>query len=319
MLGPDSASMARAYKSMGHLLESGVGMLEGLSVLAPTATPLNRQKIVRLQWRLSRGFALAPTMKLMKYPQLDIALVELGEETGSLPASLKFLGDTYDQRSQIETAMQGAAVLPIVLITFSILIKRLGPLISGLITGRVYLQTTIFSLSVFAALIGFSYLLMKQPERFPRSTDALLRLGERVPHVRQFLKRLAMYRFFLGLWVCVRAGYDIKKTFSLAGNMTSDRHVRRAAAEIPGLIDKYGLAGALSTFQAEQVGFSKNSVFDDAQISQILVGEESGRLDQCLEGITKDFKNQIEISIGFFKHWAPRILYGICLISMIFN
>ncbi len=316
MLGKDSASMARSYRIVGHLLNSGVDLLEGLNVLRPTAVSDDLKKIMHIRSRIQRGLTLTATLRQLRYPSLDVALIELGEETGTLPSTLKFLGDTYEQRAQLEQTMVSAAFLPTLLVTFSILVKRVPPLINGTVTGSQYLRQTAFSLWIFSSLVGGLYLLIKHPERYPRVSQALLRAGEKVPRVRVFLREMAMYRFFSGLYVCIRSGYEIKGTFSLAGSMTSDNAVRRAARTIPRMIDQNGLAGAISAYQAQQ-SHSGLELFTNEQISQILVGEESGRLEQCLGEITKEFKNRIEARVGYFKEWAPRILYGLCMVYVL--
>ena len=266
---------------------------------------------------MGRGLSITSTLRLLRYPSLDVSLIELGEETGTLPNTLKFLGDAYDQRAQLEQAMQSAALLPMLLVSFSILIKRVPPLINGQITGTQYLIGTCISLAVFLSLIASLNLLMKHPEKFPRVVPLILRTGEKIPHLREFLREMTMYRFYSGIYVCVRSGYDIKKTFSLAGRMTSDPEMRAAAIDVPRLIDQHGLAGALATHQANHSSLYGIECFTSEQISQIRVGEESGRLEQSFEQITKDLKFQIDVAIAQFKMWAPRILYGICMIYVL--
>ena len=307
MLGSDSAAVARSYKSLAHLLNAGIGLTEALNVLSPSAVPEDRRKIMRLRARISRGMSVAATLRLMKFPNLDVALVDLGEETGSLAHSCQFLGEQYEQRAQIERSIEAASLLPLLLVIGSILLKRVPPLVNQQISGEQYLFRTFSALCVFTLIAAGSYLLMKHPDRYPRASRFLTSVTRHIPKLRGFIKTLARYRFFSGLYICVRAGCEIKRTFTLAGAMTNDPQLRRASVQIPTFIVHDGLAGALQ----------RSGVFETEELSQILVGEESGRLEECLKQITDDYFSQLGNSIAHFREWAPRVFYVICLLYIL--
>ena len=51
-------------------------------------------------------------MKDIGVPPLDVALIRIGEKTGSLTSVARFLSEYYEERHKIEQSLKGAAVKP---------------------------------------------------------------------------------------------------------------------------------------------------------------------------------------------------------------
>jgi len=120
--------IARICRTLGTLLESGVGILESLRVTGQAvgnkAVALTFPDLVRA---VASGEPLAVAVeKPGLYPPMLINLIRTGEETGELPAMLAELADLYEDET--ERAVGGAVKL-----VEPLLIVIIGSVVAGIV------------------------------------------------------------------------------------------------------------------------------------------------------------------------------------------
>ncbi|MBL8513057.1 MAG: type II secretion system F family protein [Betaproteobacteria bacterium] len=129
--------MARFSRSLGTLLQNGVPLLSGLSILKETlgnAVYRDAVEVVARELKEGRGMA-KPMNESGVFPKLAVQMIGVGEETGRLDEMLFQVADVYD-REVASAIKRGLAILQpmmiiglavvILLIIMSILVAMFG-------------------------------------------------------------------------------------------------------------------------------------------------------------------------------------------------
>jgi general secretion pathway protein F len=129
--------MARFSRSLGTLLQNGVPLLAGLSILKETlgnAVYRDAVEVVARELKEGRGMA-KPMNETNVFPKLAVQMIGVGEETGRLDDMLFQVADVYD-REVASAIKRGLALLQplmiiglagvILLIIMSILVAMFG-------------------------------------------------------------------------------------------------------------------------------------------------------------------------------------------------
>ncbi len=124
--GPLAArvEMAKFSRSLATLLQNGVPLLAGLSILKDTlgnAVFRGAVEVVSRELKEGRGMA-KPMMETGVFPKLAVQMIAVGEETGKLEEMLMQVADVYDR--EVATAIKRALALlqPVMIIGLAIAI-----------------------------------------------------------------------------------------------------------------------------------------------------------------------------------------------------
>ncbi len=144
VLGPlfRKTAISRFARTLGTLISNGVPILQALTIVRETAgnQALGRL-IARVHENVKQGENIAPTLKGSSlFPAMVAGMVDVGEQTGSLPEMLMKVADTYDdQVDNAATAMtsllEPVLIVFLALIVGSIVIAVFWPLIEILTRG----------------------------------------------------------------------------------------------------------------------------------------------------------------------------------------
>ena len=116
--------MARFSRSLGTLLQNGVPLLAGLSILKDTlgnAVFRDAVDVVSRDLKEGRGMA-KPMMEANVFPKLAVQMIGVGEETGKLDEMLVQVAEVYDR--EVATAIKRALTLiePVMIVSLALLI-----------------------------------------------------------------------------------------------------------------------------------------------------------------------------------------------------
>lgn len=116
--------MARFARSLGTLLQNGVPLLAGLSILRETlgnAVFRDAVEIVARELKEGRGMS-KPMLEVGVFPKLAVQMIAVGEETGKLDEMLFKVADVYDR--EVAAAIKRALALlePIMIVGLALLI-----------------------------------------------------------------------------------------------------------------------------------------------------------------------------------------------------
>ncbi len=104
-------AIARFCSTLGTLLDSGVPILDALQIVRDASTnEVVVRALNRLQSAVAGGEKLAtPLEKSPIFPGMVVRMIDVGEQTGSLPTMLKRIGKTYEE--EVEMALEALVSL----------------------------------------------------------------------------------------------------------------------------------------------------------------------------------------------------------------
>jgi type II secretory pathway component PulF len=292
---------AELYYQLAQLLAAGITLTAALQQLQqrPPARSY-REPLRRVLAAIEEGYNFAESLRLAGdwLPQFDLALLDSGEKSGRLDASLRLLSNYYTDRAQTVRQMLGALIYPLFIFHFAIF---LFPFPTLFITGNVgaYAQQTLTVLIPFYLLVGLGVYVTQSShgERWRASVEAVL---NRLPVIGTARRSLALSRLAAALEGLISAGVSIVEGWELAANASGSPALRRVVLGWRPLVD----AGRTP---AEVMRESR--AFPEIFASQYATGEVSGKLDDVLQRLHRYYQEEGSRKLHAVAAWAPRLFY----------
>lgn len=309
MIGTDVRQFSISYRSFKTLLDSGHDLRGALGFLRESAKGEARTQAARLLATVESGRKLSEGMKELSYPEIDVALIEVGETTGFLPEVAAMLATHYDERVQMLKAIRGALPQPLLLLTVSLVTSPLPALVAEKISLTHYMTMVFVPLAI---LLGLLYAGFETYRRMLFSRELRLRVSsklDRIPGIRHFNRLVAMERFLNCAALALKAGCDFFETARLLAVVSEGTYMRSAPAILKNHAPNEGVAQAMARtklFSVEQIGSAK-------------LGETTGTLARQFEGMAQRARAEVHGEIQLFTVWAPRILYGLMMIYVAYG
>lgn len=117
------SSIARFTRTLGELMDSGVPVLQALTIVGETSGNAVVESAVHVVHdAVKEGENIAPTLASTGiFPPMVVSMVEVGEETGELPQMLRRIADNFDD--EVDNAVAGlTSIIEPLLIVFLALI-----------------------------------------------------------------------------------------------------------------------------------------------------------------------------------------------------
>lgn len=302
-------SIAAFCSQLAMLIRSGVNMVRSLDILQAQMADKRLKALVRdLHRGVSRGSSLAQSMREAgdAFPELLISLAAVGEESGNLDAVLVSMATYYERESFVRKKIANAAVYPVILsvvlvglvaffINFilpqiSSLLKdnnQALPLITQLmLAGTNFLvSNAIFLAGGFAVLVLALHQAFKKPRYRYIRDQFLLRL----PLLGKTLKDTITARFARTMAVFLHASIPIVPTFNSMEGVIGNEVGRQAL-----------LAAKELVIHGDTLhdAFGEQGFFDPLVIQMMMVGEETGRLEELMEEMANHYDKLVEVGIS---------------------
>ncbi len=126
IFGPliEKTVIARSVRTLGTLLQSGVPILQALTIVRDTS---GNEVIARayqtVHDSVKEGENIAPPMDATKaFPPMVVGMVEVGEETGKLPDMLMRVADTYDEEVDTTVAALSSILEPLLIVMLAVVV-----------------------------------------------------------------------------------------------------------------------------------------------------------------------------------------------------
>jgi type IV pilus assembly protein PilC len=117
-------AVAKFTRTLGTLISSGVGILDGLDITARTAgNKVVEQAVQRTRASIAEGKTIAEPLKASGvFPPMVVQMIAVGEQTGALDAMLGKIADFYDE--EVDTAVTNLTALlePMLMVFLGIVI-----------------------------------------------------------------------------------------------------------------------------------------------------------------------------------------------------
>ncbi len=117
-------ALARFSRTLGTLAESGVPILQALTIVRETAgNAVIARVISRIHEQVKQGEAIAPTLKSSKvFPAMVAGMVDVGEQTGALPEMLMKVADVCEDEVDTATTALTSLLEPILIVFLAVVV-----------------------------------------------------------------------------------------------------------------------------------------------------------------------------------------------------
>lgn len=118
------SSVARLCRTLGTLMNSGVSVLQALQIVKETAgNEVIAQATQKIHDSVKEGESMAGPMEATKvFPVIVVSMVEVGEETGSLPDMLNRIADVYEEEVDRAVDAMTSLLEPIMIVFLAVIV-----------------------------------------------------------------------------------------------------------------------------------------------------------------------------------------------------
>ncbi len=116
--------LARFARTLGTLMESGVPVLQALTIVKETLdNELIEQAVQEIHDNIKEGEPMAAPVEANRiFPPIFGGMVEVGEETGELPAMLLKVADMYDDEVDNTVAALSSIIEPLLIVILALVV-----------------------------------------------------------------------------------------------------------------------------------------------------------------------------------------------------
>ncbi len=322
-------------QDLSSLLEAGLPIDRSLSILIDVAEKEKFKEIIRDVLKNVQGGSYLSDA-LAKYPRIFskfyVNMVRAGEAGGVLEDVLDRLGEFLENSQDLKEYLQSALVYPLFLVfvggisiiilmtfvipKFSIIFSDLGqsiPASTRLLLGlsEIFRHYWWVVIAVAAAICFFL-------RRYAKTVKGRLKIDYykiNLPVAGELVKKIEVARFARTLGTLTRSGVPILEAITLVKGIIGNRVV----AGTMGKIHERVKEGDRLSKPLSEVG-----IFPSLAIQMIIVGEETGRLDEMLLKVADNYekvvRNMVKRFISFLEPamiLVMGLVVGFIVISML--
>jgi type IV pilus assembly protein PilC len=292
-------------KQLAALLKSGVPILKSLYILSEQAQTAYIKNIVEdIADKVKNGRTLSSSMN--SHPKVFspfyVAMVNAGEESGSLDVSLIRITEYYTRQADFVSKVKSALAYPIlilivgvltVLFIFTHVIPRIIPLLLDLnvklpLPTQILIGTSTFIKNnwfyILLTLLTLALIAGKATKnRFFKEHFSAFKL--KVPFLGDFIFKSEFARFARALETSLESGIPIIKAMDISLQILNEPVIKGSLTKSLKELESGGSLG--STLKASRI-------FSPFVVTLVSIGEESGRLDEMLSDIASSFEADCE-------------------------
>ncbi|MEB3258101.1 MAG: type II secretion system F family protein [Cyanobacteriota bacterium] len=310
MESPPSVKEKAVFASkLATLVNAGVPILRSIDLIyRQQKSPLFRRALAAMIEEVNQGENLASSMRLWPrvFDKLTIAMVEAGEAGGVLDETLKRLAKLLEENAKLQNQIRSALSYPITVFVIAILVflgmtifiiptfaeifDQLGADLPVFTQMMVDLSKTLRS-PFSVVLVGFLMITTFGLKTFydtPVGRRRVDQLFLRLPLFGDLIQKTATAQFCRTLASLSKAGVPIMMSLEILTDTATNSifadaisHSRTDVSEgIP-----------LST------ALAMKNVFPELAISMLIVGEETGNMDEMLSKVADFYEDEVSSSV----------------------
>lgn len=295
-------------RQLASFVKSGVPILKGLSIIAEQSeNPAFRKILEEIRDEIKEGASFSATLK--KYPKifspLYIAMIHSGESSGNLNEVLLRIADHRQKQEAIVSRVRTAMAYPILMTlvgggTIFFMLAFVMPRLMRIFTrmDQELPGPTKFLLSISSALQhGWVWMLLgvvvlvvmaKQGAKTKAQKSFISYLKLRLPLLGPFYYKSELAQFSRTLELLIKSSIPILKAIKIAIPILNNSVIQNA------LNKSYKDLEEGSSFGKS---LAQSNIFPKFMTSLVIVGEESGRLDEALGEIASTYERDTDEAI----------------------
>jgi type II secretory pathway component PulF len=313
-------------EQLGHLLQAGMTLDEGLSILEKRLKQPRVQQMTRtLHQALVDGRSFSQALRDFPriFPPLYVNMVAAGEASGALPEILlrlvKHLMQAKDLRDRVQQALIYPAFLAIAGFALIIVfITYMVPQLTGFMaqTGgalplptRILLQANhlitsywwLGALLIVGAIVGY--------RAFVRTTEGRItwdRFRLAIPGYSRVIRHRYYAQFARTLGTLMENGVPLLRALDLVAEIAGNKFLESKLVEVRrAVVDGATLSAAL---QAQ-------NLFPDLFTDMMAVGEQTGRFAETMQTIADVYERELDRTVAIVSQLIPPLI--IVLIAIV--
>ncbi|GBC97286.1 Type II secretion system protein F [bacterium HR16] len=289
--GVSVRDLAIFYRQLATAVRAGIPIHRALlSVAENTGKPRLRRVVQAVVNDLMQGKPLSRAMSRHPhvFDDLQVALIQAGEEGGLLENMLGRLADYLERDYKLRLKIRAGTFYPKVLLVAGIFIPKIPVLVIG--GGLIpYLRETVgwaapILLAVLAVVAVVRILLQIEPLR-----EAYDSLKLMIPGIGGLVRQLAMARFSRAMAALYSAGVPLPRAIAIsalaADNYYLTKHLRRAIADV-----EHG--------QSISEAFRRTGVMPPLVLDMLQTGESTGNVDAMMDKVAEYYEQETDVKSG---------------------
>lgn len=295
--------LADFNRELGSMLSSGITLARAISImLRRDMKPEQKAIYEELYQALITGSAMSDACESLgrTFPPLLVNMYRAAEANGSMDKTCARMAEHYEKEYRLRGKLKSAATYPIILLALTLLIMiviftfvlpRFMDILEGselpAITRAVLAVSDVFTkhyatliLVVAAVFGGFSVLMTMRPVR--KAVDTL---KLKIPLLRGVMRITYTARFSRTLSSLYASGLQIITALKISKDTVGNLYI---ADQFETLIRDVSNGTALSE------ALEKIDGYDKKLPSTVLIGEESGKLEEMLLSVSDSFDFEAE-------------------------
>ena len=322
-------------RSIGQLVGAGVSLVRALRIICDDETLRQKERTlyadVLKQVRTGVSLSEAMAMEGSAFPPMMINMFRSAEASGTLEATAKQMAEYYSKEYKLNKKIKSSMTYPKILgvlmvIVLIIIMGYVIPQFEDLFAQMESLPATteiLLGISDFVAdkwylLILFgviAFIFFKLLFSIPAVHHLKDKIKLKLPKIGKLMRIIYTARFARTLASLYNAGLPIIQCLTIARDTIDNRYIE---AQFESVIKDVQAGQNLSEALAKVDGFTKKLV------SSVVVGEETGTLDEMLNSAADQLEYDSEMAIqGLVSMLEPAIivvlavLVGFIIISII--
>jgi type II secretory pathway component PulF len=288
------------YHNLGQLLQSGVTFPAALRTLTPSARGGLRRLLGKLHRELEAGSTVAEAFAAQRpgISEMEASIVAAVERAGRLDRGLTQLAAYFGALDAARSTALKKAAYPVFVLHFGILALGVKTLVTSGV-GPYLREVGAIFLVVYgiAFAIALAVSLLRDAGATSPAVDTMLRL---VPVIGSIRRNFAVSRFCSTYEMQLGAGVNVMDGLKAAGR-----------ASRSGLIASVVARALPEVLKGDQVGplLARGNAFPEATLRDLIVAEQTGRLDEELDRLTEEHRRAGLSSLEVLAEWIPRLVY----------
>lgn len=301
-----SDAISHFCRQFAIIISSGINSLTGLETLAMrTENKVLALEITRIVDVIRKGGTIADAMleKDSKFPRILGAMVETGEETGTLEEVLKSMATFYEREHRVNQKIKNALTYPAIIAILSIVMLFIftsfviPQMIDSIIDvgGELPFMTKIimafgnfmgkFWWIILILVVIMSYLFL-QYIKTPIGRHNKDLIINKIPLLGKGINSIVSMRFSRTLYLFISTGYPMLKGLDHIKASLNNSLAEKAVSDVKeGVIRGETLAENLE----------RHNYFDSVLIQMIAIGEQTGQLEIISKQMAEFYEQESEI------------------------
>ena len=295
--------LSQVYHNLSTLLDAGVPLLRTLETAASGLGKMG-PVLEEVLSSVREGKDLAEAMEEHRkvFDRFDVAVVRVGETSGSLPESFKMLGEWYDFKKRMRGIIISGSIYPLLLLHLAALIAPIPRFVLGGIGIWGYFRAVAGILALVYVPLTALFLFLKFRPKRGWAGLAFDKFALGIPVLGEAVKQLGISRFTQAFHIMCRAGVPYLQGMEMAMENTPNAAVAQMFAQAA----EQGRRGeGLSTGLSQRLPEYYRNLWE--------VGEESGELDEVTARLARMTAESAEMRFTELAKWLPRIMYFIIM------